>query len=221
MAVATEIVTAQDLLDSLGGIPASRVLLNPAPGTATEADAIRVNESRRCICELIDGVLVDKGSGLIDSILSVMMISLLHRFVASRNLGVVTAGNLMLRLFPGMIRMPDGAYTSWDHFPGGILPSDPAPAIAPDLVVEVLGASNTKAEMDRKVRDYIEAGTILVWLVDPKNRTITIHDRDAPEPSVYSGSDETVLKKVLPGFPIPLVELSKELDELGRRGLFP
>jgi len=221
MAVATEIDTVQDLLDSLGGIPASRVLLKPFPGTATEADAIRVNESRRFLCELVDGVLVDKRSGLIDSALAVSMLSLLRQFVVPRNLGVVTAANLMLRLFPGMIWIPDGAFTSCDQFPGGILPREPAPAIAPDLVVEVLSESNTEAEMDRKIRDYIEAGTVLVWLVDPKNRTITIHDRDVPEPTVHGGSEEIVLNKVLPGFRFPLVELSEELDELGRRGLFP
>jgi Uma2 family endonuclease len=79
----------------------------------------------------------------------------------------------------------------------------------------VLSPSNTKAEMDRKTREYLESGTTFVWLVDPKNRTITIHDRDESEPQVYSGSEAIVLEKVLPGFRLTPAGLFDELDEQG------
>ena len=37
-------VTVSDLLYQLGDIPASRVRLQPAPGTATEADVVTVHD---------------------------------------------------------------------------------------------------------------------------------------------------------------------------------
>jgi len=40
-----------------------------------------------------------------------------------------------------------------------------------DLAVEVLSKSNTKAEMDRKLRDYFAAGVSLIWYIDPKTRS--------------------------------------------------
>lgn len=38
--------TVADLLRRLGRIPAFRVRLNPPPGTATEKDVVRYNESK-------------------------------------------------------------------------------------------------------------------------------------------------------------------------------
>ena len=42
-----ELRTLADVLHSLGGIPASRIRTTPAPGTATEDDALRVTETER------------------------------------------------------------------------------------------------------------------------------------------------------------------------------
>ncbi len=60
--------TAADLLHRLGGIPASRVRLVPTPGTATEKDVIAVHDRTNRLCELVDGVLVEKVMGFDESI---------------------------------------------------------------------------------------------------------------------------------------------------------
>ena len=44
-------------------------------------------------------------------------------------------------------------------------------AVAPDLAVEILSKDNTAREMDRKLREYFEAGVGLVWYIEPKTRT--------------------------------------------------
>ena len=157
MAVATAITRVQDLLDDLGGISPWRVLLKPAPGTATEADLIAVNASGRN--SLRAGRRRawwrrewDTSSRCWPCAIS----ALLHEFVDSRNLGIVTGEAGMVRLFPGMIRVPDVAYASWDRFPGGVVPREPMPTLAPELVVEVLSESNTKA------RDGAEATGLLL-----------------------------------------------------------
>ncbi len=61
--------TLADLLRRLGNVPARRVRLYPAPGTATEKDLIRNNESKlkTAICELVDGTLVEKTMGWVES----------------------------------------------------------------------------------------------------------------------------------------------------------
>ena len=54
---------------------------------------------------------------------------------------------------PGLVRLPDVSFVSWDRFPTGELPPEPMPNLVPDLAVEILSASNTPADMDRKVRE--------------------------------------------------------------------
>ena len=56
-------VTVAELLHYLGDIPAERVRLQPAPGTATETDVVAVNEQENRLCELVDGILVEKTMG--------------------------------------------------------------------------------------------------------------------------------------------------------------
>ena len=60
-----------------------------------------------------------------------------------------------------MVRIPDVAFVSWDRLPGGKRPNGPIPHLVPDLVVEMLSKSNTKREMDRKLREYFEAGVAI------------------------------------------------------------
>ena len=50
----------------------------------------------------------------------------------------------------------------------------------PILAVEILSPSDRESEINEKVDLYLEAGTAVVWLVDPHLRTITIVRPDAP-----------------------------------------
>ena len=55
---------------------------------------------------------------------------------------------------PGLVRLPDISFISWDQVPTRHCPPDPIAGLAPALAVEVLSKGNTKREMDRKVREY-------------------------------------------------------------------
>src|SRR5947209_8508698 len=159
-----EIETLADLLDRLGGIPLNRIRFHPYPGTATEADVLAYLEApRKRLCELIDGVLVEKAMGYSESTLAGFLITLLDAFVRPRNLGLISAPDGTMRLWAGRVRMPDVAFVSWDRIPGGRRPTEPIPDLAPDLAVEILSASNTRAEMEQKRTDYFAAGVRLVW----------------------------------------------------------
>ena len=99
-------------------------------------------------------------------------------------------------------------------------PSSPAPlprrqatqgtnrAVGPDLAVEVLSKSNTKAEIALKLREYLGSGTRLAWIVDPKTRSVVVHTSpdestrlDLVSKAVLDGGD------VLPGFRLALADL--------------
>ena len=196
---ADEIVTVADLLKRLGGIPAERVRLQPAPGTATEQDVIAVEARENRLCELIDGTLVEKAMGYYEGRLAAVLIQLLGNWADEHDRGIAVGADGTVRLMPGLVRIPDVSFTSWSRLPGRELPLEPIPDLAPDLAVEVLSVSNTAAEMKRKVREYFQSGVRLVWLMDPVAREVTVftspnRSRVLNEGQVIEGG------KVLPGF---------------------
>ena len=206
-----KIDTLAELVERLGQVPLDRIRFRPCPGTATEKDVIRVEQKEDRICELIDGVLVEKAMGFRESLLAVAICRYLHEFVAPRNLGLVSGSDGMMRLFEGLVRIPDVAFIGWGRLPEGRVPDEPIPDLAPDLAVEVLSRANTPGEMRRKRREYFEAGVRLVWMVDPVRRVVSVYT--SPEDFHEHGENDTlVAEPVLSGFSLSLRELFAELD---------
>jgi Uma2 family endonuclease len=200
--------TVAELLHRLGDIPPERIRLRPTPGKATERDLLKPDAK---LCELIDGTLVEKTMGAVESMLNFEFGMFLGPFVKQHRLGIVLTADGMVRLMPGKVRLPDTCFISWDRLPGRRAPASPILDLAPDLAVEVLSTGNTKAEMERKLREYFEAGVRLVWLIDPKPRTVVVHT--SPKASTKLGAGETLDGgDVLPGFALPLAELFECLD---------
>jgi len=203
--------TVADLIHRLGDIPPERIRLKPPPGQATVADVIEIEDRENRICELVEGVLVEKAMGYREGFLANRLLILLSQFVDPRNLGLVSGSDAMMQIFPDLVRIPDVAFASWARFPEGRIPEEPVPHLVPDLAVEVLSRGNTRREMDRKVGEYFAAGVRLVWIIDPKKRTVAVYTspRDVgtlAERDVLDGGE------VLPGFTLPLRELFAELD---------
>ena len=204
--------TLADLLERLGNVPLSRISIAPPPGTATEDDVVRAEGHTGRCCELIDGVLVEKTVGYLESLLAGAILEALRGFVRPQNLGIVLGADGTLRILPRQVRIPDVCFIRWDRFPDGKLPQVPIPPVAPDLAVEVLSSGNTEAEMERKLREYFEAGTVLVWYVDPASRSVTVYT--APDQSTILDADATLTGgDVLPGFTLSLCELFAETGE--------
>jgi Uma2 family endonuclease len=206
-----EIRTLGDLLERLGNVPPQRVRFHPLPGEGTEADVVAIEAHENRLCELIDGVLVEKAMGYRESLLAGWILTALNAFVLPRKLGMVSGADGMMQLFPGMVRIPDVAYVSRQRLPGGRVPAEPIPRLVPDLAVEVLSESNTEAEMARKRREYFEAGVRLVWLVDLDARTVTVFT--GPQESSTLTQNQTLDGgDVLPEFTLALAGLFAELD---------
>ena len=198
-------ITLADLNERFGAMPAWRIRTEPKPGTATEEDVVEIEARENRLCELIDGILVEKDVGYWESCLAVKLVALLWNFVEPRKLGVVSGEGGMMRLFPGLVRIPDAAFASRDKFPGPELPREPIPSLVPDLAAEILSRGNTPKEMSEKLADYFECGVRLVWYFDPKKRTVQVFY--SPENSELLRDGDTLTgSDVLPGFTLSLKE---------------
>jgi hypothetical protein len=95
--------TFADLLEELGGIAPSRIIMDPPPGAATEADVVRLHDHADRTCELIDGTLVEKAMGVREAFLAAALIGVLRGFVRPRKLGIVLGPDGAVRLWAGRV----------------------------------------------------------------------------------------------------------------------
>lgn len=157
--------------------------------------------------ELVDGELVEMSpTGGEHGGLAIWLGSLLVPFIRARGLGRVvgTDTGFILSTNPDRVRALDIGFLSRERWPGP-LPKKFIP-IAPDLAVEVVSPGDTASEIQEKVIEYLQAGTRLVWVLYPSNRTVNVFPTDgAPRlldiHGVLDGGD------VLPGFQLSVREL--------------
>lgn len=187
-----------DVRAHVGDVPLERIRTYPPPGMATEADALR-----KPVCELIDGILVEKATGMYESFLASILIVELNKYLATNPIGLTSAPDGPIRVQLGRMRVPDVAFVRWDRLPGGKVPRDQVLSAAPDLVVEILSPSNTKKEMDDKLKEYFKAGVRLVWYVDPEKRTAEVYTSPT---NVEQLDADGILdgRDVLPGFKLKI-----------------
>jgi Uma2 family endonuclease len=198
--------TLESLFRRLGPIPPARVRLSPAPGTAEEHHVLEIAAKEDRLCELVDGVLIEKDMASFESQLAALIVYFLLRHLESGDLGVVLGADGMLRLAPGLIRIPDVSFISWEQIQEETFPDDPIASLYPDLAVEVISAGNSPGEMRRKLRDYFGAGTQLVWFIYPKTRTAEVYI-SLRQRKVLTEADSLLGGDVLPGFELSLEKL--------------
>jgi Uma2 family endonuclease len=203
--------TFADVMRRLGGVPPERIRFPFHYGQATVDDVCEVAEKEQRLCELVEGILVEKPRGYTESLLAGHLLFLLKSYVSPRKLGHVTAPDGTLRLTPNLVRIPDIAFISWDRLPGRSRPTERFPQIVPDLAVEVLSESNTPGEMAVKRGEYFTAGVRLVWEIDPEARTVTVYTSPT-QSTTLTAADTLDGGAVLPGFTLPLADLFAELD---------
>lgn len=205
------LTTWQDRLSDLGNVPADRIRNDPAPGAATIEDVVRLRDSERRLYELVDATLVEKAMGWQESLLAGVLLHWLHSYLDRNPKGVATGPDGMTRLFGDTVRGPDVAFVSWERLPQGKLPSAPIPDLVPNFVIEVLSASNTYAEMSRKRREYFHAGVELLWMVHPRERTITVYENALDAVVIHEGQSLSA-DRVLPGFQVDTTALFTRLN---------
>jgi Uma2 family endonuclease len=150
--------------------------------------------------ELVNGrLVVREPAGFRHGRIAWKLAARLSEHVESQDLGILCAAEtgFLLTRDPDTVRAPDIAFISRDRIP------EPEPVeyaeLAPDLVVEVLSPDDRPGAVLAKVRDWLDAGTRLVWVVDPARRHVRVFRRDGSE-SVLAGTDRLDGEDVIPGF---------------------
>jgi Uma2 family endonuclease len=118
-------------------------------------------------------------------------------YAVSNNTGVLTERD------PDTVLAPDVAYWSRERLPE--LPEGFV-EVAPDLAVEVVSPSDSQTYIQRKVLHYLDHGVALVWIVDPKTRTVTQY-RSRQDVRILAEVEEIAGGDVLPGFSCRVSEL--------------
>lgn len=204
-------ITIGDVADRFGPIPLSRIVLDPPPGTATERDVLAIYERDKRLCELVDGILVEKPMGYEESVIAAEIIRRIGNFIRRRKLGIVAGEAGMLKLARGLVRIPDVSYVSYSRLPGKRRPRQPIPRLAPNLAIEVLSESNTPREMQAKLVEYFDAGVELVWFVDVRHQSVEVFT--APDSSVVFRAAQVITGgTALPGFRLKVCELFQERE---------
>ena len=80
------------------------------------------------------------------------------------------------------------------------------PPVPPDLVVEVYSPSDRPAKMLAKVSDYLAVGVLMVWVLNPGRRTLTIYRQDDPESPTLAEAAYLEDLPELPGFRCQVAE---------------
>ena len=188
---------------ALGFVPLSRIILHPPPGTATVADAVERTE-RVAPTELVDGTLVEKGMGRRESRIGMEIGRRIGNHAIETGIGGEVAGaDGSITMRGGNMRMPDVAFTRPEDLPEGDYDAEAAPLLPATLAVEVMSRTNTRPEIDRKLRELFESGTRLAWVLDPPSRTARVYTaadmyRELADADTLDGG------AVLPGLKIPL-----------------
>lgn len=199
-------MTAEELASRVGAIPLWRIRQVPTPGTAVEEDIDRIRAEKGTLCELIDGVLVEKPVSGKTSILAVLISTLLTNFILPRKLGWIQGPDGFVWLTATQLRAPDVSFIHRDQMPGGKFHDYGFATVAPRLAVEIFSPGNTAREMDQKRREFFAAGTELFWIVYPDRQQIEVFT-DLGTPRTLTREDTLDGGTVLPGFSVQVGEI--------------
>lgn len=108
------------------------------------------------------------------------------------------------RLPNGADRSPDASWVSRERWQAltleqrkGFVP------LCPDFVVELRSESDSLPKLQAKMREYIDNGARLGWLIDPQNKRVEIY-RSKREVEVLENLTALSGENVLPGFVLNL-----------------
>ena len=77
---------------------------------------------------------------------------------------------------------------------------------APDLAIEVISPNDRYTEVEEKVADWLAAGTRMVVVANPRNRTVRVH-RSTTDVVTLTMDDTLDGGDVVPGWRMPLTEI--------------
>jgi Uma2 family endonuclease len=158
--------------------------------------------------ELVNGLLVSEPlAGGRHGRIAATLAERIGCHAREQRLGVVLTcdAGFVLHRSPDTVRGPDVAFVNRSRYEAL---EDETQAIPgpPDLAIEVLSPHDRPSAVHAKVADYLAAGTLLVWIVDPDRRSVAAY-RSLLEPQIVQTEDLLTAEDVLPGFRLRVAEL--------------
>jgi Uma2 family endonuclease len=105
------------------------------------------------------------------------------------------------------VPIPDLLYISNERLTLEEFEDEPCP-VPPELAIEIISPDQTFGEMTEKATDYLNAGVLRVWVVDPKAKSITVFAQDA-SPVTYRG-DRSLTDSLFPGLELNVQQVFQQ-----------
>lgn len=139
--------------------------------------------------------------------ITVNLAILLGQFIKAYHLGAAFGAETGFQIHtdPDTVRAPDFAFVRQDRIPAGEFPQGFWPG-TPDLAAEVISPSDTYTEVEEKVTAWLDAGTRMVLVINPRIHTVTVYTAVA-HVTRLTEADELSGGDVLPGFSCPVTAL--------------
>ena len=122
--------------------------------------------------EYVKGELVPMSTPTMEhGIISANIVTLLNNYVRQHQLGRIYTAETTFQIGESG-RKPDVAFVSQSRIPENARQASPIP---PDLAIEVVSPSDKFYDVQEKVLEYLEAGTRMVWVIEPIAKTVTVY----------------------------------------------
>jgi Uma2 family endonuclease len=165
--------------------------------TAEEFEQMPAGAGKR---ELVNGEVVEQvppnlEHGFIATFIALMLVTWSQQ---GRHGYVGVESGFIVSRTPDNVRSPDVFFISAEHLKA-VSSLKGFSQQPPDLAVEVISPSESAEEIHGKVRDYLAAGTAMVWTIFPDRREVVAHTPDGIARTF--GPDATLeFPEMLPGF---------------------
>ena len=134
--------------------------------------------------------------------ISINLILPLGVYVRENQLGDVYAPDTGFQIGDRVL-MPDIAFVSTARMPEDL---STAFAIPPDLAVEVVSPSDAFRRVVEKAFAYLEAGTQMVWVIEPVSKTVRVY-RSETNIKLLTRNDTLTGEDVVEGFSCQVAQL--------------
>jgi Uma2 family endonuclease len=132
-------------------------------------------------------------------------------YARTRKLGQVFTNEpgFVLATNPDTVRAPDLAFIRRERLQETGIPRGYYRGGAPDLAVEVISPNDLYTEVDEKVAEWLDHGTQIVFVVNPRRKVVAVHRPKQPV-DILGIEDTLTAEDVVAGWSLPVRDLFDE-----------
>ena len=153
--------------------------------------------------EFVEGKLIPMAAAkIIHGDIAAEILILLGNYVKEHQLGKLYTAETVFTV-GDRGRKPDVAFVASERIPDDLWQNFPIP---PDLAIEVVSETAAMQAVHEKAFEYLDAGTQLVWAIEPFSQTVTVY-RSSTDISLLTIDDTLTGDPAVKGFHCRVAEL--------------